>query len=88
MAKAVGKAALATKDTRPHAPLALAAAAGDVPRRVAALLTAPPASRPRQILTSPTGLLAVAAITLTIASAGCAIEAAGDLHQILAGFPR
>ncbi|HEV3359741.1 MAG TPA: M56 family metallopeptidase [Pseudonocardiaceae bacterium] len=84
VAKAVGKAALATKDARPHAPLALAAAAGEVPRRVAALLTAPPASRLRQILTSPTGLLAVAAIALTVASAGFAIEAAADLHQILA----
>jgi hypothetical protein len=84
VAKAVGKAALATKGARPRVPLALAAAAGEVPRRVAALLTAPPARGLRQILSSPTGLLALAAIALTLTSAACAVEAAGDLHQMLA----
>ncbi len=93
VAKAVGKAALATKGARTREPLALAAAAGEVPQRVAALLIAPPARRLRQLLTSPTGLLALAAITLTLASAACVIEAASDLHHVLAlahivdGFP-
>jgi Zn-dependent protease with chaperone function len=91
VARAVGKAALATKNHAPTPdPVLLAAAAGEVPRRVAALLIAPPARRLRLILTSSTGVFALIAIGLTVASAACAVEAAGDLHQILtlaAGSP-
>lgn len=91
VARAVGKAALATRNysVTPD-PVLLAAAAGEVPRRVAALLIAPPARRLRLILTSPTGMFALIAIGLTVASAACAVEAAGDLHQVLtlaAGSP-
>jgi hypothetical protein len=88
VAKAVGKAALATKSVTDGQPVTtavtMAAAAGEVPRRVAALLIAPPARRLRLILTSPTGLFAVVAIAITVASAGFAVEAAGDLHHVLA----
>lgn len=84
VAKAVGKAALATRGTRTSDPLALAAAAGEVPRRVTALLLAPPARGPHRIFTSPTGLFALTAVGLAVASAACAVEAAGDLHHVLA----
>ncbi|HEX3779623.1 MAG TPA: M56 family metallopeptidase [Pseudonocardiaceae bacterium] len=92
VAKAVGKAALATKAAADRGSItgsitgqiSMAAAAGEVPRRVAALLIAPPARRLRLILTSPTGMFAVVAIGITVASAGFAIEAAGDLHHVLA----
>lgn len=85
VARAVGKAALATKQHHTPAlePVLLAAAAGEVPRRVAALLIAPPARRLRLMLTVPAGLFALGAIGLTVASAACAVEAAGDLHHLL-----
>ena len=83
VARAVGKAALATKDATTRDPVTLAAAGGEVPRRVAALLATPPARRLRRLLTTPTTVFALAAIGLTIASIGCAAEAAGDLQHAL-----
>jgi hypothetical protein len=82
VATAVGKAALATKDAARRDPVVLAAAGGEVPRRVAALLVTPPARRVWQILTAPTTMIALVALVLTAFSAGCAIEAAGDLRQV------
>ncbi|HEX4223135.1 MAG TPA: M56 family metallopeptidase [Pseudonocardiaceae bacterium] len=84
VARAVGKAALATDDATSDNPVALAAAAGEVPRRVAALLSTAQGRRPRQLLTSPMSVFALAAVVLTAGSACCAVEAAGDLHQVLA----
>ena len=81
VATAVGKAALATKDAARRDPVVLAAAGGEVPRRVAALLVAPPA-RLRQVLTAPTTVIALTALVLTVFSAGCAVEAAGDLQRV------
>jgi Zn-dependent protease with chaperone function len=84
VARAVGKAALATEDATSHdsvtSQITMAAAAGEVPRRVAALLTAPPARR----IVSAKMLVALIALALTIASAGNAVEAAGDLDQVFA----
>jgi hypothetical protein len=80
VARAVGKAALATEDAVHRDPVRLGATAGDVPRRVAALLIAPPA---RRLLTSRS-VFALVAIGLTVASAAFAVEAAGDLHHVLA----
>jgi beta-lactamase regulating signal transducer with metallopeptidase domain len=82
VATAVGKAALATKNAANRDPVVLAAAGGEVPRRVAALLVTPPARRLWQVLTAPTSMIALTALVLTVFSAGCAIEAAGDLQQV------
>lgn len=86
VARAVGKAALAARGHPAPAAnaMAMGATAGPVPRRVAALLAAPPARAPRSVLTSPTGLFAMTALALTIGSAVCAADAAEDLHQALA----
>ncbi|HEY4455239.1 MAG TPA: M56 family metallopeptidase [Pseudonocardiaceae bacterium] len=81
VATAVGKAALATKDAA-RDPVLLAASGGEVPRRVAALLVTPPARRLWQVLTAPTTVIALIALVLTATSAGCAIEAAGDLQRV------
>jgi beta-lactamase regulating signal transducer with metallopeptidase domain len=82
VATAVGKAALATKDAARRDPVMLAVSGGDVPRRVAALLVTPPARRLWQILTAPTTMIALIAFVLTVTSAGCAVEAAGDLQRV------
>jgi Zn-dependent protease with chaperone function len=79
VARAVGKAALATKDATDRDPVLLAVAAGEVPSRVAALLATPPARRLRQVLAAPTNLIALIAVALAVTSIGCAIEATGDL---------
>ena len=79
VARAVGKAALATKDAATRHPIVLAAAAGEVPSRVAALLATPPAQRLRPVLASPTSLIALVAVALAVTSIGCGIEATGDL---------
>ncbi|MEV0411885.1 M56 family metallopeptidase [Streptomyces sp. NPDC050448] len=77
-ARAIGKAALAARGAGRRPGLALAATAGPVPRRVAALLeqgaTAAPA-RPSAGIVIAAALLAC--LTLSAASA---LEAAGDLH--------
>ncbi|MEU8960552.1 M56 family metallopeptidase [Streptomyces sp. NPDC048491] len=80
-ARAIGRAALAARAAQPGAsrPRAvLAAAAGPVPRRVAALLDRRPAPR----LPSSRGARLIAAVLLgcLCASATSAIEAAADLH--------
>ena len=84
VARAVGKAALATEDATSHdtvtSQIMMAAAAGEVPRRVAALLTA----RPTRRIVSAKTIFALIALALTIASAGNAVEAAGDLDQVFA----
>ncbi|WP_405582959.1 M56 family metallopeptidase [Streptomyces sp. NBC_01190] len=71
-ARAIGRAALAT--VRPSGAV-LSVAAGPVPRRVAALLA--PAARPAP--PAPRAIAAVLAACLTL-SAGCALEAAHELH--------
>jgi hypothetical protein len=88
VAHAIGRAALAAKATRPRrrVPAVLGAvysgprlrrahaAAGPVPRRVAALLAPPP----------PRRLLLLAAVLAIAALAGiCALEAANDLQDLL-----
>ncbi|WP_433890199.1 M56 family metallopeptidase [Streptomyces sp. CA-111067] len=77
-ARAIGRAALASRPVlRPHA--ALPAAAGPVPRRVAALLAADTAGA-RHV--GGRGVRAIAAVLLgcLAVSAVCALEAAADLH--------
>jgi Zn-dependent protease with chaperone function len=86
VARAVGKAALATRaDPGGQAPdgVLLAATAGPVPRRVAALLTGPPARRLRSVLVSPVGLFALVAVGLAVCSVVFSLDAATDLHHAL-----
>jgi hypothetical protein len=87
VAHAIGRAALAAKATRSRRaiPAALGAVysgarfrphvAGPVPRRVAALLAPPP---PRRLL------LLAAALAVALLAGLCALEAANDLHDLLA----
>jgi Zn-dependent protease with chaperone function len=75
-ARAVGKAALAAR----HAPqpqfVAMQATAGPVPRRVAALLAAPPSAR-----LSTVGVVAAVAAAVLACSSLSSLEAAADLHE-------
>ncbi|MFD9741271.1 M56 family metallopeptidase [Umezawaea sp. NPDC059074] len=76
-ARAVGKAALATRRTVAGHPAALHATAGPVPRRVSALLDAPPAgrgSRFRAVLLATAALLALVVVS--------SLDAADDLHDL------
>jgi beta-lactamase regulating signal transducer with metallopeptidase domain len=76
-ARAVGKAALATRRTSTGHAAALHVAAGPVPRRVSALLAEPPAgggSRFRAV-----ALVAVALLALITFSS---LDAADDLHEL------
>lgn len=83
VAHAVGKAALASRD-RPVAPgVALAATAGPVPRRVAALLATPPVYRIRSVLLSPTGVFVMIACTMVTGSVWFSLDAATDMHRVL-----
>jgi Zn-dependent protease with chaperone function len=83
VARAVGKAALAGRARPPLNGMTMAATAGPVPRRVAALLSAPPVRRIRSVLASPTGLLVVMALTIVTGSVWFSVDAAGDLHRVL-----
>ncbi|MFG3281685.1 M48 family metalloprotease [Streptomyces sp. NPDC048111] len=80
-ARAIGRAALAARAAGPTAPrprAALAAAAGPVPRRVAALLDRRPTARlPRA---RSARLIAAVLLGCLCASATSAIDAAADLH--------
>lgn len=79
-ARAIGRAALASRAGAPAArPRAvLAAAAGPVPRRVAALLDRRPAAD--ALRSRGARLIAVALLACLCASAVSAVEAAADLH--------
>jgi hypothetical protein len=75
VASAVGKAALATRTTTAFAP---GAAGGPVPRRVAALLEAPPQ---RSGWGSTAALCTAVTIAITAWSMQASVEAAADLHN-------
>ncbi|HEX5401673.1 MAG TPA: M56 family metallopeptidase [Pseudonocardiaceae bacterium] len=79
VARAVGKAALAGRGHHARPSIALAATAGPVPRRVAALLSTPPVYR----LLSPAGVFAILAFTLVTGSVWFSLDAATDLHRVL-----
>ncbi|HEX4722693.1 MAG TPA: M56 family metallopeptidase [Pseudonocardiaceae bacterium] len=81
VARAVGKAALAGQVRPPG--LALAATAGPVPRRVAALLSAPPVHRLRSLLVSPAGVFTVLVLALVTGSVMFSVDAIDDLHRTL-----
>jgi Zn-dependent protease with chaperone function len=81
VARAVGKAALAGQ-VRP-ARMALAATGGPVPRRVAALLAAPPVLRLRSLLVSPAGPCTMLVLALVTGSVMFSLEAVRDLHHTL-----
>jgi Zn-dependent protease with chaperone function len=83
VARAVGKAALAARAQPARNGMTMAATAGPVPRRVAALLSAPPVHRLRSLLTAPTGVFAIIALALVTGSVWFSIDAAGDLHRVL-----
>ena len=83
VARAIGKAALATREVASAPGFALAVATGPVPRRVAALLTTPPAARLVKVLCSPVGLCAVDALLLTAVSGWSAVDAVADLRRVL-----
>ncbi|ARF57510.1 M56 family metallopeptidase [Streptomyces gilvosporeus] len=78
-ARAIGRAALAARPGAHRPGAALAATAGPVPRRVAALL-APgrPPARPRR---AGRRLVGAALLCCVVFSAASALEAATDLHQ-------
>jgi Zn-dependent protease with chaperone function len=83
VARAVGKAALAGRAQPARNGMTMAATAGPVPRRVAALLSAPPVRRIRSVLASPTGLFVVMALSMITGSVWFSVDAAGDLHRVL-----
>lgn len=77
-ARAIGRAALASRPSpRPHAAV-LSATAGPVPRRVAALLGVDPA--PSGLRARTPRVTAVLLAACLAVSAACALEAAHDLH--------
>lgn len=82
VAQAVGKAALAGR-VKPIRGVALAATAGPVPRRVAALLSTPPVYRMRSVLLSPTGVFVMVALALVTGSVWFSLDAATDMHRVL-----
>jgi Zn-dependent protease with chaperone function len=82
VARAVGKAALAGAAAG-GSPVALAATAGPVPRRVAALLDAPPVLRLRSVLVSPAGVFTVVVLAMVVGSVLFSLDAVNDLHHTL-----
>ncbi|HEX4704768.1 MAG TPA: M56 family metallopeptidase [Pseudonocardiaceae bacterium] len=84
VARAVGKAALAGNVRPGGNPMALAVTGGPVPRRVAALLSAPPVLRLRSVLLSPVGVFTVVVFALVAGSVMFSVDAADDLHRVLA----
>ncbi len=80
VARALAKAALASKGA---APPAMAASGGPVPRRVAALLTRPPAVRLRMMLLSLSGASAVIVCGLVFGSVIFSCDAMTDLHRVV-----
>jgi hypothetical protein len=79
-ARAIGRAALAARPG-PRPATVLSATAGPVPRRVAALLGAAPAPGAGPLLRARTPRAIAAVLLACLAlSAGCALEAASDLH--------
>ncbi|WP_260635684.1 M56 family metallopeptidase [Streptomyces angustmyceticus] len=91
-ARAIGRAALATRPA-PHRPRTLlAATAGPVPHRVAALLAPEPSAAPAARTTAAHGrrlLAATALLACLVTSAASAMDAATDLHEVaaLGSFP-
>lgn len=83
VASAVGRAALAQRDATATAGIALAAATGPVPRRVAALLAARPSARLYSLLTSAAGLCVLGAAVLLASSTLLTLDVADDLHHLL-----
>ncbi len=78
-ARAIGRAALASRPGAHRPGVALAATAGPVPRRVAALLTpGRPPARPRR---AGRRLVGAALLCCVAFSAAAALDAAADLHQ-------
>ncbi|HEY3610516.1 MAG TPA: M56 family metallopeptidase [Pseudonocardiaceae bacterium] len=82
VAQAVGRAALAGR-TPSGGTVAMAATAGPVPRRVTALLTAPPVARLWSVLLSPVGLFTLVVLGLVVGSAMFSADAAYDLRRAL-----
>jgi peptidase M48-like protein len=82
VARAVGRAALASR-TPSGGTVAMAATAGPIPRRVTALLTAPPVVRLWSVLLSPVGLFTLVVLGLVIGSAMFSADAAYDLRRAL-----
>ncbi|PJE99652.1 hypothetical protein CUT44_03900 [Streptomyces carminius] len=83
VARAVGKAALVSRGTGPAAPLAHLAAAGPVPRRVAALLGPAPAVRSWPPVFTTAGLAAWTAAAGTTVSALSSANSAVTLFLVL-----
>jgi Zn-dependent protease with chaperone function len=89
VARAVGRAALASRmhtssgSSRADSTVAMAATAGPVPRRVTALLTAPPVVRLWSVLLSPVGLFTLVVLGLVVGSAMFSADAAYDLRRAL-----
>jgi hypothetical protein len=82
VARAVGRAALAGRMPS-GGTVAMAATAGPVPRRVTALLTAPPVVRLWSVLLSPVGLCTLVVLGLVVGSAMFSADAAYDLRRAL-----
>ncbi|MFE7609035.1 M56 family metallopeptidase [Streptomyces celluloflavus] len=85
-ARAIGRAALAARphETARHRPgMALAATAGPVPRRVAALLApaAAPGHPPIRLRSRGLRLVAAAVLACVACSTAAALDAAADLHS-------
>ncbi|MFG2717921.1 M56 family metallopeptidase [Streptomyces sp. NPDC048416] len=77
-ARAIGRAALASRAAASRPRMALAATAGPVPRRVAALLDRHPAARSAR--SRGARLIGAVLVSCLCVSAASAIEAAADLH--------
>lgn len=80
-ARAIAKAALASRDAPAGDAALLAATTGPVPRRIMALLS--PRVREGPPVRSPAAVAAVAAVATLVASAAATLEATTDLHALL-----
>lgn len=83
VARALAKAALASRDGVAANATVLAAAAGQVPRRVAALLGGHPADRERLTPRPVAGVCAVVVCCLVFGSVFFSCDAMTDLHRVM-----
>lgn len=83
VARALAKAALASKDYTAGDGAVMAAVAGPVPRRVAALLHSPPVGRLRLTLATFSVVCAVAVCCLAFGSMYFSADAMTDLHRVV-----
>jgi Zn-dependent protease with chaperone function len=83
VARALAKAALASKGRQTGGSAAMAVSGGPVPRRVAALLAGPPSGRLRTTVVSLSSASAVVVCCLVFGSVFFSCDAVTDLHRVV-----